>query len=391
MICLFNSNNKIGKFKFLIVLCIFIFNKNTFSQSLITGKILDSTQTPIPFCALAIMNEVDSTLVKGNITNENGEYIFESIMQGSYIIKTNAIGFLDLYSPNIKIDSLTSIVNLEPLILKASAVNLKEVSVSVFKPTVEFKKGITILNVENNLISSGNTVLELLKRIPGVTIDNQNNISINGKAGARFLINGRLQYLSGAQMVNVLSSMNAESIATIELIKNPPAKYDAAGTAGLINIVMKKGKLQGFNGSLYSLIGQGMYYRNTSVLALNFKSNKFSLFSNFTYMDLNLADFYKFYRNIQNSTDVINEDGTDVMKRIIFTGNLGLEYDITRKTTLGLNLNAGPNTTDQIQKSTIRIPNGNTFPYNYLNSKSAITEQFNNPSVNLNCIHKFDS
>ncbi len=385
------SNKEIQKFIlffFLTFSC-----KNYFSQTNINGKIIDSTKTPVPFCALALINANDSTLVKGNVTNEHGEFIFESITKGNYLIKTSNVGFTNFYSQNIKTDSLLQQINLEPIILKSNAVNLKEVSISVFKPTVEFKKGITILNVENNLISSGNTVIELLRRIPGITVDNQNNILINGKSGVRFLINGRLQYLSGAQMINVLSSMNAESISTIELIKNPPAKYDAAGTAGLINIVLKKGRLKGFNGSFYDLVGQGTYFRNTAVLALNFKSNKLSVFSNFTLMNLNLGDHYSFNRTIINATakDEINETGIDLMYREILAGNLGLEYDLGPKTTIGLNVNAGPNNTDHTQESKIAIPSGNTFPYNYILSKSTMGEHFSNPSLNLNALHKFDS
>lgn len=327
------------------------------------------------------------------MTNENGEYVFESVAKGNYLIKTTNVGFLPFYSKSFVVDSLSSQINVDPISLKSVAVNLKEISISVFKPTVEFKKGITVLNVENNLISSGNTVIELLKRIPGVTVDNQNNILINGKSGVRFLINGRLQYLSGAQMINVLSSMNAESISTIELIKNPPAKYDAAGTAGLINIVLKKGKLKGFNGSFYDLVGQGNYFRNTSVLSLNFKSNKFSVFSNFTWMSLNLADNYQFHRSINNfpANDVINEDGKDQMFRQIITGNIGMEYDLSPRTTVGLNVNAGPNSTDHNVFSKITIPSGTTFPYNYLTSLTKSGEHFTNPSLNINALHKFDS
>jgi hypothetical protein len=363
------------------------------AQNYIKGVITDSTKTPVPFCAMALLNASDSSLIKGNVTNDNGEFVFEPVAKGDYLIKTANVGFLPFHSHIFKIDSLTTYINLEPIILKSSAFNLKEISISAFKPTVEFKKGVTVLNVENNLISSGNTVLELLKRIPGVTIDNQNNILINGKSGARFLINGRLQYLSSTQMINVLSSMNAESVSTIELIKNPPAKYDAAGTAGLINIVLKKGKLQGFNGSLYNLIGQGTYFRNTTVLSLNFKANKLSVFSNFTYMNLNLYDRFQFNRSIDNfpENDIINEDGHSLVNQQIYTGNLGLEYDVSAKTTIGLNINAGPNNTNNNQRSRISIPSGNTFPYSYINSKSIMTDRFNNPSLNINGLHKFDS
>lgn len=373
-------------------LCI-IFTSKLSAQNFIKGTITDSAKTPVPFCALALMNYADSSIVKGNLTNENGEFIFETISSGKYIIKINQVGFIPFLSQIIYVDSANSIINLNPMVLKNAVFNLKEVSVSAFKPTVEFKKGITVLNIENNLIYSGNTVLELLKRLPGVTIDNQNNIFINGKSGARFLIDGKLQNISGGQIINILNSMNAESVSSIELIKNPPAKYDAAGTAGLINIVLKKGKFKGFNGSLYNLNGQGKFFRNTSALNLNFKSNKWSVYSNLTYMNLYLSDIFKFYRNTENlaNSSIINENGTDIIHRVVSSGNLGIEYDVNAKSSIGVNLSGGPSNSAHKQSSIIDIPSGTQFPYNYLVSNSVLNDDFNNPNFNINGLHKFDT
>ena len=381
-------------FKSSLLLFVLLFKLQTLnSQTQIKGTVIDSIGAPVPFCALALLHAKDSSIAKGNFCDEQGRFEFTSVPGGTYVMRIVYSGYTPLVSSVIPLDSSQQNISLPPFVLKSSALLLKEVSVSVFKPTIEFKNGNTVLNVENNLVAGGNTVLELLKRIPGVSVDNQNNITINGKSGVRFLINGRLQYLSAEQMVNMLNGMNAETVATIELIKNPPAKYDAAGTAGLINIVLKKGKLKGFNGNLYEVAGKGIFFRSTTVANLNFKSNKWSVFSNFTYMNLNMGDYYKFHRTVYGDVikDVINEDGTDKIHREALTGNIGLEYELNPKTTLGLNVNAGPNNANHVQASKITIPTGTLFPYYLLNNASSFSENFNNPSINLNAIHQLDT
>src|ERR1043166_7139083 len=137
------------------------------AQNFIKGTVTDTANAPIPYCAMAILNAKDSTLVKGNVANESGEFIFEKVAAGNYLIKYTNVGFRPAFSAPFPIDSVSQIT-LIPQILRAEGHTLKEVSVSAFKPTIEFKKGIVVMNVENNILSGGNTVFELLKRIPGV-------------------------------------------------------------------------------------------------------------------------------------------------------------------------------------------------------------------------------
>lgn len=131
------------------------------------------------------------------------------------------------------------------------------------------------MNVENSLIAKGNTVLDLFKQIPGVNVDAQNNITVNGVAGVQFLMDDRIQPMTDAQMADILSGMSAGTIISIELIKTPPAKYDATGSSALINIVTKKAKLKGFNGSINELFSQGKKARSITALTLNYKNDKF--------------------------------------------------------------------------------------------------------------------
>ncbi|MGZ3884573.1 MAG: TonB-dependent receptor domain-containing protein [Bacteroidia bacterium] len=361
------------------------------AQNFIKGTVSDSAGAPVPFCAMALMNTADSSLVKGNVTDEKGSFTFEAVKPGNYILKFSNVGFHPLWLPLPPVDSLSQL-SLEPVVLKSEGINLKEISVAVFKPTIEFKKGTVVFNVENNLVATGNTVLELLKRIPGVTVDNDNNVFINGKSGVRFLIDGRLQQIPAAQVVNLLSSMTAESISTIELIKNPPAKYDAAGTAGLINIVTKKVKVKGFSGNFFNVASMGQAFRNTTTLALNYKSDKLTLFTNASFLDLNFINQFKFYRTLNNpgGQSTINEDGVEVIHKLILNAKAGFEYELSKKTSIGFNVGGGPNNSLQTPGSKISITES-TFPYDYLTNNSVLTENYNAPYANFNVLHKFDS
>jgi iron complex outermembrane receptor protein len=362
------------------------------SQNAISGTIADSTKTPIPFCTVALLNAKDSTVVKGNLAGENGDFIFEKIKPGAYIIKCINAGFRPLLSTVITLDSLSKIT-VDTLILKNDGINLTEVSVSVFKPTVEFKKGVVILNVENNILAGGNTVLELLRRIPGVTIDAQNNISINGRQGVRFLIDGRLQQIPTSQMTTILSGMSADAVSTIELIKNPPAKYDAAGSAGLINIVLKKAKVKGFSGSISQSASQGTQFRSGSTVSLNFKSNKLSVFSNISYYDLQFETNNYLLRRIADTASTFESisRGRQLPHRSILNLSGGLEYEVNKKLILGMNISSSPSNITNTEISQDNIISGNPFDYSYYKFRIDTKQAINNPVLNINSTYKFDT
>lgn len=376
----------------LIFLVLILVSSFSFSQNSIQGHIKDTINEPIPFCATALLNAKDSSLVKGNISDDKGNFIFEKIPSGNYFIKITNMGFKECLSPIFAVDSLSQI-ELSPQVLKREGFNLNEVSVSVFKPTVEFKKGIIILNAENDLIARGNTVLDLLKRLPGVIVDAQNNVTINGNSSVRFLMDGRLQNIPTTQMITILSGMSAEAIKSLELIKNPPARYDAAGSAGLINIITKKAKLKGTSGYFAQNYSQGKRGRESTVLGLNYKNNKLSLFSNLTSSFYTWEDETELDRvlNTTTTTNAFNASGNIVNKRKTFNGNAGLEYDFTKKTSIGIYFNDNLNITDPIQTAKTQVLQGDAFNYTSFVYRTDHKQTYNAPTVNVNLLHKLDS
>jgi len=364
-----------------------------FSQNLIKGSVADSTGAPIPFCALALVNAKDSSLVKGNVADDKGEFLYEKIAPGNYLFKFTQVGFKTAWSQPIAVDSLSQIT-LPPLVLKAEGVTLKIVEVTVMKPTIEFKNGMVVMNIENNIISGGNTIFELLKRVPGVVIDAQNNITVNGRGGVRFMIDGRMQQISVGQMINMFMGMPAESVSYIELIKNPPAKYDASGTGGIINIVMKKAKVKGFSGSLSQSASHGDEWRGGTFASLNYKSNKLSVFTNLNWSYLHFRTHNYFLRRITDtagSFEILSEGRQDPLRNIVYA-TAGLEYELSPKTIVGVNATGNWMTMTNQENAQIAVTgNTNPYAYNYIKFNIGTTWAMSSPAFSASLSHKFDS
>lgn len=373
------------------IIMLLLLAMNSAAQSYIKGKVTDSLYAPVPFCSLALLNASDSSLFKGAITNEKGEFVFSPVAKGTYFIRISTIGFADHISAVMQIDSTSQLI-LPAIVLKQNASSLKEVNVTAIQPTIEFKDGNVVMNVENNILASGNTVLELLKQLPGVSVDVQNNITVDGQSGVRFMIDGKLQQLPMTQMIALLSGMNAEMIQSLVLIKNPPAKYDAAGTAGLINIVMKKAKMKGFNASVSESAGYGKRFGSGTAASFNFKSDKLSVFSNVGYTNRDFIDVINSNRSLSNSTGnyLFTAAGDNKMHKEALNVSAGLEYELAPKTTVGFTLNDAWTSAKPLR--TLRTDIAGPFPgYNYYVSATSDNDRYVTPSVTIYAQHTFDT
>jgi hypothetical protein len=378
--------------KIYLLLFLLCFSLGAHSQNSIKGIITDSIHQPVPFCSMVLLKASDSTQVKGNISDSAGTFTFEKIKPGNYFIKFNALGFNPASTATFSVDSLSQLV-LPAQILSPSGVNLKEIAVSVYKPAIEFKKGIVVMNVEDDLLARGNTVLDLLKRLPGVSIDVQNNITINGASGARFLIDDRMQQMPTPQVLDMLSGMSAEAVSKIELIKNPPARYDAAGTGGLINIVTKRAKVNGYNGNIGFGVSQGKKLRIGPNGSFNYKSKRFSFFSNFSYGYWDGINEKTLERKVitNGNTETINSYGTNESFQRVFSGSGGVEYDLTKTTLIGFYVNGNKNDDEYLNNTVTQI--GNASFFNYDRTDYTVNERYNtgSPNYNFSVLQKIDS
>lgn len=362
-----------------------------FAQPGINGTVQDTTHAPLLYSAVALMDTMGIQVIKGTITDEHGAFTMVPPAVGRYVLRVSHTGYAPYVSGVLSVDSMP--LNAGTIVLRSADNGLAELAVKAQRPVIEFKDGRIILNVEHDVLASGNTVLELLKRLPGVMVDAQNNVTVNGRGGVGFMLDGRLQQIPAAQMVNLLSSMSAESVASIELIKNPSAKYDAAGTSGLINIITKKVRLHGVSGNIFESAGMGKRTGSVSAFSLNYKTNKLTLLTNSSYANKDVLVENDMSRTLNAAVGntFINVDGRSESLTSVLNFKGGLEYTPTERTIIGINVTDGPNTSNEFTRLNTHIDGVNPLGYNYLTARGYNPERYNNPSAGVYAMHIFDT
>lgn len=225
----------------------------------------------------------DTAVTRITLTDSTGVFTFNNIAAGRYILHFNSLGYKQHQLPAIDVMPNTG-KNAGTTIMQEDAGRLQNVVVRAEKPLYQQKAEGMVVNVENSVLAKGSSVLEVLARSPGVVIDqHNNNISLNGKSGVMVMINGKMMRMSMEQLLNLLSSMSADEIASIELLTTPGAKYEAEGNAGIINIVLKKDKAKGNNGSVTVSAGSGKYEKASAVLRFDHNTGKTDVFASYSY------------------------------------------------------------------------------------------------------------
>jgi len=273
---------------------------------------------------------------------------------------------------------------------------LKEVLVSSKKPLYEVKIDKTVINVDASPSNAGSNVIEVLEKAPGVSVDKDGNISLKNKQSVLVMIDGRPTYLTPTDLYNYLKSTPSTSIDQIELMTNPPAKFDASGNAGVINIKTKKNKTMGFNGTYNGSIGKGEYYRNNNSLNLNYRKNKLNVFTNLGHSnwegfnDLNISRKYfdgnnKLQAIFDQNSYSKNENNN------YLNGKLGFDYAMSNKTNIGAVFN-GFNNPDKTKNSNISfLKNSFNIVDSIVKSVNDMSDTWKNISSNFYIQHKFDS
>ena len=208
----------------------------------VTGNIKDGSQKNIQSATISLLKASDSSSIKFAVANKNGEYEFVNIPAGKYRVAVSSVGYEKAFSPVFEITAAAPQINLETIHITETAKSLAGVTVTGKKPFIETKIDKTIVNVESSPTSAGATALEILEKSPGITVDNDGNISLRGKSGVIVMLDGKLSYLSAADLANMLKNMPASALDQIEIMTNPSSKYDASGNSGVINIKTKKRK-----------------------------------------------------------------------------------------------------------------------------------------------------
>ena len=302
------------------------------NKILITGKVIDiETGQPLEYATILFKNPNTPKLNQGGITNQNGVFKIE-IIPGKYDIITEYISFEKNIDKGIVLNSSKNIGEIK---LKISVSNLDEIELIGEQTQVEIRLDKRVYNVGKDITVRGGSVSDVMNNIPSVSVDPEGNISLRGNGNVRILINGKPSGLVGLSGPQGLRQLPAESIEKVEVITSPSARYEASGTAGILNIILKKQNLEGFNGSL--ALNSGFPRAIGSNLNMNYRENKINLFSTISINDAKslgggLFDS-EYFNGINPSTFTYEDRDYDRVRKRVFL-NLGLEYYINDETSL---------------------------------------------------------
>lgn len=240
----------------------------------ISGTITSISKEALPFASV-LLKGIDEQVIEGAVTDENGNFTFSKVAYGTYVLEAQYIGFITI-KRNVVLDKMNRKINLNTLQLKEDATTLDEVVVQGEKSEVTLRLGKKVFNVGKDLSSQNGAATDVLGNVPSVNVSPSGVVSLRGNTNVQILINGRRSALTQNQ---ALEQIAADMIQSVEVITNPSAKFDAAGSSGIINIILKKNKNSGMNGQVRLVSGIPDDYRAYG--NINYKANRFNLFTNF--------------------------------------------------------------------------------------------------------------
>lgn len=260
----------------------------------VTGRVVSETNEAVPFATVQLLNEADSVMIAGTLTDDAGNFRLDTVKPGRMLAVVRSVGYKAQYLPSFALTNDPSMIDLGTITLMNDVQQLAEVSITAQRAVVEQHEEGTVVNVERSVMSQGSSILQLLERAPGVTLDAQRGgISLNGKEGVMVMINGKPMRMPVDQVLSILSGTSGNNVSRIELLTTPPAGYDAEGSGGVINILMKKNTAEGTNGSVSAGAGFGYREKGNVSINLNHARGVNNVYGSYTFShDRGLGYFY---------------------------------------------------------------------------------------------------
>jgi ferric enterobactin receptor len=320
-----------------IVIIQLIFCFGAFAQSKsntnITGKVFDkSTNGPLEYATITVINKKSGKIVTGTVADMKGAFVISNIPPDTYMIKIEFIGYEKLSLDNLNITGDKRSVTLGTVFLSSSMQSLQDVTVVGDKPIVENKIDKIVYNVSNDITSQGGAAIDVLKKVPQVTVDIDGNVELQGNSNIRFLINGKPSSVFGNSLADALASIPASQIKSVEAITNPGAKYDSQGTGGIINIILYDNKMQGINGNINLTAGSRL---ENGSLNLNIRHNNFGV-NTFFSGNAALKSEMPYSQNrfatdtaAKTITNLLQKSRTDFIRNG-FRSGIGFDWNITK-------------------------------------------------------------
>lgn len=373
-----------------------------FSQT-VTGIVADEKGKPVSSATISLLQTIDSSAVKFTVTNQDGRYKFIGLKKGRYMITATSSGFQKAFSVLFDLNDLP--IDLPGIVMVSEKNDLSTITVQANRPFIEFHLDKLVINVEASPTNAGSNVLEVLAKSPTINVDMDENISMNGKQGVLVLLDGKTTYLGAKELATLLKSMPSSSVDQIEIMSTPPAKYDAEGMAGVINIKTKKYRNDGLNGSVSSNVRGSLFhddgdhdvipsYQNN--LSLNYRKHKINVnlaFGVNIYKGRSVASYNKTYFTDNN---VVN-GATSFIVKSTFSGNysplnFGIDYTIDKKNIVSLSANTIiKSSNERTDNRSAQVWDENGILISNYTSNSMMKGQFNKSAANINWKHSLDS
>ena len=330
----------------LLLLVLPMLPQHAAAQATATGTVLDRAGQPLAFATAVLVQLPDSSIANSQTTSEQGSYAFNDVKPGRYCVKALLMSYASARSAAFVVGKAA--VTVPALRLAAAATALKEVTVTGTTPMLEQHADRTVVNVDR-LNTAGETALEILKKAPGVTLDKDDNIVYRGSTGVNVMIDGKLTYMSGAALSGYLKSLPASAVSQIELLPNPPASMDAAGTAGVLNIKLRRSQLPGLSGTYTLGGGYGRYEKSWAGTNLSYNVGKVRLFARLDGGRYNSFNRLTMIRTIRDS--LFNQE--NLWRPLTYTGSYatGADVALTDRQTIGLQLRGSADQTTALSTS----------------------------------------
>ncbi len=359
----------------------------------ISGKIVNPQNQSIDAVLVSLLSTSDNSLLKTTFSEPDGTFLFSALSQSNYYILIDNEGFAKYQSDPISIAENQFVL---PTIVLESSVNaLETVVVEKKKAFVEQKIDRTVVNVDAMISNAGADAMDVLEKSPGIIIDQNGTITYKGKSGVSVFIDDKPTYLSGADLEAYLKSLPASTLNQIEFMTNPPAKYDAAGSAGVINIKTKKSKAKGFNGSLSLRVSQGKKRVNRNSINLNYTDGKIRLYGNAGFSTQeSITDLYIFrrYKNEDQSVKSLFYQNTLLTgKNNTANAKIGLDYYVSDKTTLGISLTGLSRVGDSNSNGSSELTDAFSVLDSTIVADNTEDKTFKNGGITLNYSREFSA
>lgn len=332
------------KFIILSVFCVFSFLLSSAQQQgKATVTVLNEEKSPVENATVELLRSKDSVLVKTAISDKSGVAEFDKLSYGNYLARITSVGYKSAIISAISITEGNTSVSIPATLAGKTPSEMQSVTVTAKKPFIQKLSDRIVVNVENSVVNAGSTALDVLERSPGITVDQNDAISLRGRAGVIIMIDGKPSPMSGADLANYLRNLPSNAIDRIEIITNPSARYDASGNSGIIDIRMKKDQRMGTNGTFNVGYGQGVYPKANAGVTLNYRNKKVNMFGNYNYSYREHLNHLIINRNFFNNGVFQGSDDKDNYTTTPVTGQqlrFGTDFFPSKNTIIGFVVNS---------------------------------------------------